>query len=102
MTEAEVARMAADPRYRALVRSRGRLGWVLSAIVTLAYAGFILTIAFDKAALARPIGAGVTSIGIVAGLALILLSVATTGIYVRQANGAYDRALAELLRDHSA
>ena len=102
MTEAEVARMAADPRYRALVRQRGRLGWTLGAIVTLAYAAFILTIAFDKALLARPVGDGVTSVGILVGLGLILLSVASTGIYVHRANGAFDRALADLLRDHVA
>lgn len=102
MTEAEVARMVADPRYRALVRQRGRLGWVLSAIVTAAYAAFILMIAFDKAALARPIGDGVTSVGIVVGLGLIALSVALTGVYVHRANGAFDRALADLLRDHAA
>ncbi|NJR79819.1 DUF485 domain-containing protein [Sphingomonas corticis] len=102
MTDADVARMMADPRYRALLRQRGRLGWMLSAIVTAAYAAFILTIAFDKPALARPLGAGVNSVGIVVGLGLILLSVASTAVYVHRANGAFDRALADLLRDHAA
>jgi uncharacterized membrane protein (DUF485 family) len=93
-----LARVAADPRYQALVRQRGRFTWTLTAIMLAAYFGFILLIAFDKDLLATPIGTGVTSIGIPAGLGVILLAIGLTGLYVRRANRDYDgmvQALAE-------
>ena len=90
--------LASDPRYVELVRRRGRFTWTLTALMLVVYFGFILLIAFDKAWLARPIGAGVTSLGIPVGLAVILVAILLTGLYVRRANGEYDarlRALAE-------
>ena len=100
--DAVVAAIAGDPRYEALVRERGRLGWALSALIFAAFVGYLGLIAFDKAALARPIGGGVTSVGIPVGLGLIVFTIAITALYVRRANGRYDAMLAELLKDHGA
>lgn len=97
-----IAAIAADPRYEALVRERGRLGWLLSALIFFAFVGYLGVIAFDKAALAQPIAGGVTSIGIPVGLGLIVLAILVTALYVRRANGSYDTRLAEILKDHQA
>ncbi len=97
-----LARVAADPRYRALVRQRGRFTWTLTAIMLAAYLAFILLIAFDKSALARPIGAGVTSIGIPIGLGVILLAIGLTGLYVRRANRDYDAMVEALAAEPEA
>jgi uncharacterized membrane protein (DUF485 family) len=88
MRDERLARIAEDPRYRELVRRRGRFA--------LAYFGFVLLIAFDKALLARPIGRGVTSLGIPLGLAVILLAVLLTGVYVGRANRDFDAVTAAL------
>ena len=98
--DAVIAAIAADPRYAALVRERGRLGWWLSAVIFGAFVGYLGLIAFDKAALARPIGGGVTSVGIPVGLGLIVLTIAVTALYVHRANTRYDALLAEILKDH--
>ena len=95
--EARLARIAADPRYVALARDRARFGWTLSALVLAAYLGFILLVAFDKPLLARPIGQGVTSLGIPIGIAVILFAIALTGVYVRRANREFDARLADVL-----
>ncbi|MCU6455332.1 DUF485 domain-containing protein [Sphingomonas sp. A2-49] len=101
MTDEHLTRIADDPRYRQLLHTRGRFGWLLSGIMFAAYFGFILLIAFDKAFLAQPIVAGgVTSLGIVIGFALILLAVLLTGLYVARANRDYDAALAAIVADH--
>jgi uncharacterized membrane protein (DUF485 family) len=92
-----LAAVAEDPRYRDLVTRRGRYAWTLTAIILIAYFGYILLIAFDKSFLARPLGEGVTSIGIPIGIAVILLAILLTGLYVRRANRDYDR-LGEALR----
>jgi uncharacterized membrane protein (DUF485 family) len=94
--------IAADPRYRALVRRRDRFAWTLSVIVLTAYFGFILLVAFDKPLLAAPIAGGATSLGIPIGLGVILLSIVLTGVYVRRANGVFDAELAAIRAEHGA
>lgn len=84
------ARIAEDPRYQRLVKSRSRFGLILTLVVLAAFFGYILLIAFNKELLARPIGDGVTSLGIPIGIGIILLSIALTGLYVRVANRDYD------------
>lgn len=98
--DAMIAAVAADPRYRALVARRARLGWWLSAIIFCAFVGYLLLIAFDKALLATPIAGGMTTIGIPVGLGLILLAIALTGFYVAHANRHHDAQMARILKDH--
>ena len=94
-----LARIAADPRYRALVKRRSRFTWVLTGIMLAAFFGYILLIAFNKALLARPIGEGATSLGIPIGLGVILLAIVLTGIYVRRANRDFDPMVRAIRRD---
>lgn len=97
-----LSRIATDPRYHALVRDRSRFAWLLSALVLAAYVGFILLVAFAKDWLAQPLVAGgATSVGIPLGVAVIVLAIALTGVYVRRANREYDARLFALLADHS-
>jgi uncharacterized membrane protein (DUF485 family) len=98
MAEARYDEVLADPRYQRLVKRRGRFTWMLTAIMLAAYFGYIALIAFDKAVLARPIGGGVTSLGIPVGVGLILLAIVLTGLYVRRANSEFD-PLVRALRD---
>ena len=65
------------------------------------YYGYIALIAFNKPFLAQPIGAGVTSVGIPIGMFVIVFTIVITGIYVRRANGEYDRLTAEILKEAS-
>jgi uncharacterized membrane protein (DUF485 family) len=90
-------RIAADPRYAALVRDRQRFSWALTAITVVVYSSFISLIAFDKPLMARPIGGGTISLAVVLGAAMLLGTVAICALYVRRANDDYDARLAELL-----
>jgi len=74
------------PEYAALTRARKKITWPLAAAVIIAYFALILTIAFDPVALGTPIGTGVTSIGVVLGLGIIVFCMVITGIYVYYAN----------------
>ena len=51
--------------------------------------------------LAQPIGPGVTTIGIPIALGVIIFTIVITGLYVRRANGEYDRLTAEILKEAS-
>ena len=99
MQDPVVARIEANPKYQALKRKRGGFGWLLTVLMLLAYYGFIGLIAFDKEFLAKPIGAGVTTLGIPIAFGVIVFSIVITGLYVRRANGEYDRLTAEILED---
>jgi uncharacterized membrane protein (DUF485 family) len=91
-------RIAASPLYQALKTRRSRLGWTLTALMMVVYYGFILLVAFDKPLLAMPLGAGVTTLGMPIGLAVIVFTVVITAIYVRRANAEFDQMAARLQR----
>jgi uncharacterized membrane protein (DUF485 family) len=95
--DAMATRIAADPRYAALVRDRQRFSWTLTAITVIAYSSFISLIAFDKPLMARPIGGGTVSLAVVLGVAMLVGTVAICAVYVRRANGEYDARLDALL-----
>lgn len=104
MTEPQAAHaaMASDPRYQALVRERARFAWLLTFAICAIYFGYVLLIAFRPDVLARPIGQGVTTLGIPVGLGVILAGVALTAIYVWRANRHYDPAMQALREEHGA
>jgi uncharacterized membrane protein (DUF485 family) len=99
MIDPVVARIQANPKYLELRRKRNRIGWLLAALMMLAYYGYIALIAFDKEFLARPIGNGVTTIGIPLGVGVILFTIVITGVYVRRANSEFDRLTAEIMKE---
>lgn len=74
------------PEYAALTRARKKIMWPLSLATIAAYFALILTIAFHPSTLGQPIGNGVTSIGMVLGLGVIVFCMLITGIYVYYAN----------------
>lgn len=74
------------PEYAALTRARKKIMWPLSLATITAYFALILTIAFHPTTLGTPIGNGVTTIGMVLGLGVILFCMLITGIYVYYAN----------------
>src|SRR3954447_1869567 len=93
----EETSVLSNPNFQALVRERSGFGWTLTIIMLVIYFGFILLVAFGKGFLATKIGSGVTSIGMIIGLLVILSAVVLTGIYTQRANSRYDD-LAEKLR----
>lgn len=88
-----------NPKFKQLVAARKSLGWTLSAVMLLIYFGFILLVAFDKPFLGTPLGAGVTTIGILIGLAVIISAFVLTGIYVSKANATYDALTKQIVEE---
>jgi len=89
----------ANPKFQQFVKKRNRYSIVMSILVIIAYFGFILLIAFDKAFLAQKIGAGVTSLGIPLGVGVIVFTIILTWIYVRRANTEFDAEAAAILEE---
>ena len=99
MQDPMVERIARNPKYQQLKATRNRLGWTLTILMLIVYYGYIGLIAFDKELLAKPIGAGVTTLGIPLGLAVIVFTIVITGIYVRRANREFDALTRDILKD---
>lgn len=99
MTDPVVEKIQRHPKYQELRAKRNPLGVVLTILMLVVYFGYIGLIAFDKPFLAKPIGAGVTSLGIPIGMGVILFTIAITVYYVRRANSEFDAMTEEIMKD---
>jgi uncharacterized membrane protein (DUF485 family) len=99
MATRDYDRVLQSPRFQELVRQRTRFAWTLSIVMLVIYFGFILLVAFAKPLLAMKIGGGVTSLGILLGLGVIIAAFVLTGIYVYRANSEFDELTRNLTRE---
>ena len=99
MTPDDHRRVLNNPKFQELVRERSGFAWMLSGAVLIIYYGFILMVAFAKPLLAAKVGSGVTSVGIVIGLGVIVSAFVLTGLYVQRANGRFDELTRNVVKD---
>ena len=99
MSDQNINAIRSNPTFQELRRSCNRFGWTLTLLTLVVYYGFISLIAFNKPFLAKPIGGGVTTMGIPIGIGVIVFTVLIVGFYVRRANGEFDALTARLLRE---
>ncbi|MEO4047699.1 DUF485 domain-containing protein [Pseudomonas sp. CAU 1711] len=93
-------RIEQSPRFKELVAKRDRFAWILSAIMLGLYVAFILLIAFEPQVLGTRISDdSPMTLGIPLGVGLILSAFVLTGIYVKRANGEFDRMNQEILAE---
>ena len=92
-------KIRANPKYRQLVTTRDTYGWIMTILMLVVYYGYIALIAFNKAFLATPLGAGVTTVGIPIGVGVILFTIIITGIYIRRANTEFDDLKAQVIKE---
>jgi uncharacterized membrane protein (DUF485 family) len=92
-------KIRANPKYQQLKSTRNTYGWVMTILMLVVYYGYIALIAFDKAFLAKPLGTGVTTVGIPIGVGVILFTIIITGIYVRRANSEFDALKDEIIKE---
>jgi uncharacterized membrane protein (DUF485 family) len=91
-----VTRIASHPKYQELKRKRTSFGIWLTVSMLVVYYGFILLVAFNKPFLATRLGAGVMTMGMPIGLAVIVFTIVITAIYVRRANSEFDAMSEEI------
>lgn len=92
-------KIAANPKYQKLVRTRSSFGWILTAIMMVVYYGYIAIIAFNKEVLAARLGEGVMTVGIPVGFGVIVFTILITGFYVRRANSEFDQMTREIVEE---
>ena len=100
MDSATAHKIRNNPKFKAMVTRKERMGRVLTCFMLVIYFGFILTIAFAPHWLAIPLQhGGVLTLGIPIGIAIILAAFAATGIYVYWANTHFDEITREILKE---
>jgi uncharacterized membrane protein (DUF485 family) len=99
MDDKALSRITADPNYQKLVADRGFLSKLLSILIIIVYFGFILLVAFAPSLLSTSLTGGVTTVGIVVGLSVIVCAFVLTGIYVARANGAFDTLTQKIVQE---
>ena len=99
MTPDDHRRVLNNPKFQELVRERSGFAWMLSGAMLIIYYGFILMVAFAKPLLAAKVGSGVTSVGIVIGLGVIVSAFVLTGLYVQRANSRFDELTRNVVKD---
>ena len=90
-----------NPKYQQLVAERSSLGLTLSIAMIVIYFGFILLVAFAPGFLGASLTGGVTTVGIVVGLAVIVAAFLLTAFYVIRANRTYDTLTQDIVREAS-
>ena len=89
MDVSTLKRIEADPNYRSSCRNGNRSAGRWRSSLSFLYYGYIAIVAFAPQMIATKVWGDIT-IGIIMGVALILLSILLTGIYVLRANSQYD------------
>ena len=100
MSSAVYERVRRNPKFQELVERRQRFALLLSAIVLIAYYGFMMVVAFAPKILNTPLAEGwTTSIGWPIGATIVIVSWLLTGWYVQRANGEFDAINEQVLRE---
>jgi uncharacterized membrane protein (DUF485 family) len=89
MDDSVIKRIQGDPNYVRLVNTRRTFAWTLSIVVLVVYYGYIALVAFFPDVIAIKVAGSIT-VGLALGVAIIVLSIALTGVYVVRANARYD------------
>lgn len=100
MSSAVYERVRKNPKFQEFVARRSRFALLLSAVVLVAYYGFMMVVAFAPQLLRAPLGEGsTTTIGWPIGAALIIGSWLLTGWYIHRANGEFDALNEEVIKE---
>lgn len=96
MAQMEAMDIAKMEKYKKLVRTRTRYGWLMTALMLIVYFGYIYLVAYRKDFLAQTFPGSVISYSIPIGVGVIVFTIVLTGIYVRRANNEFDRLIEEI------
>lgn len=94
------AKIAADPRFNALVTKRNRFAIALSLIVLAVFSAFIFVAVALPGLFAASVSEGSPwTWGLIAGWLIQIFSFLMTGIYTIRANGEFDPAIRDIVSE---
>lgn len=100
MKKSSMARVLDHPEFRKMEQEKKQISWLFSFLVFTVYVAYILYIGMNPAFFGRPLFTGSPiTIGIYAGVFIILFSTALTGIYVRKVNRKFDEITRKVIHE---
>mgnify|MGYP000039891020 CR=1 FL=1 len=101
MTKLSLTEIGALPEYKDLLAKRRAIAVPLCLLVLVAYCAFILTVGYRPDIMSIRLADGVTSVGIVSGLGIILLTLGVTVVYVSYANSRIEKIVTAIQKKAS-
>jgi len=101
MTPQEIELIGQHPDFIQLVRRKQKLYWSLSLAMLVIYYGFVLLVAFSPSTLGQSLSGGVTTVGMLVGVVIVVLAFALTGFYVYRANNVIDPLNEKLKQEYA-
>lgn len=100
MKKSSMARVLDHPEFIKMEQEKKQISWLFSFLVFTVYVAYILYIGMNPAFFGRPLFTGSPiTIGIYAGVFIILFSIALTGIYVRKVNRKFDEITRKVIHE---
>lgn len=97
----KVTSESAKARFYKFVAFRDKFCVWLSVLILVCYYSFVLSIGFFPDMLGYRLGPSSVTIGILWGIAIIVISIVSTGIYTLFANKYFDKEQGEIIEDLS-
>lgn len=89
----------AKARFYKFVCFRNKFCVCLSLVILVCYYGFVASVGFFPEVLGYRLGPSSITLGILLGISIIVISIASTGIYTLFANKYFDKEQAEIIED---
>lgn len=100
MSSAMYERMRANPKFQDLVARRGRFAWTLAFVVLIMFYGFVMVVAFNPAALGKPVSEGsMLTVGVAVEFFMFVFFWVLTAVYVKRANTEFDGLTQEIVKE---
>lgn len=95
----KITQESAKARFYKFVSFRNKFCLYLSLVILVCYYGFVASVGFFPEVLGYRLGPSSITLGIILGIAIIAISIVSTGIYTLFANKYFDKEQAEILED---
>jgi len=96
----QTERCFAHPKFKRLVRTRGRVSLLFSVVITLGYGLYVAGMAFAPAFMSRPLeDGGSITYGILSAIVVIVTGMISSGLYIWWMDRHFDVLKQELLKE---
>lgn len=95
----EITQKNAKARFYKFVSFRNKFCIYLSLVILVCYYAFVASVGFFPEVLGYRLGPSSITLGIMLGIGIIVISIASTGIYTLFANKYFDKEQAQIIED---
>lgn len=93
-------RVLSHPKFKVMEKQKSLIGWSFSAVMFFVYVAFIWTIGTNPQALGVKVHEGsIITVGIYAGVAMIVFAFLITLVYVWLANGKFEDTTQDVVKE---